>query len=310
VLGAVAGGFYYAAATDLAATMPALAFPVAPTAVVTPPVAPLAMRSFPATANPAVMLKSGQTYGPVWIDGAYRAMRHGAKLPIGDVVVDGLKVTNAVRDGIQICLASNVTIKNFSIEHGPIANTGTDLPEGIAVGGSASCGSNVTSLVIQDGRISGFRMAKEYDSLGRAIYTNGDGIATEGGTSGIIARVTSANNTDGGFDLKGSWVLNDTAAVANSRSYRFWGDITATTITSTNPGGAHVWINAKAAQTIVIDKLVARSNTTAPILRIENGFPISITIRECDLHVPAGTVFLLNAGGNKSALTLGPGCKL
>ncbi|KQM72172.1 hypothetical protein [Sphingomonas sp. Leaf20] len=75
---------------------------------------------------------------------------------------------------------------------------------------------------------------------------------------------------------------------------------------SKEPSGAHVWLNARAAQAVVIDRLIVSSRTTAPVLRIENTYAVSITVKECVIAVPAGT--LLQWGGKAARVTWGKNC--
>lgn len=118
-------------------------------------------------------------------------------------------------------------------------------------------------------------------------------------------RDVSTDNSDGGFDLKVQVRLGNLVAERNRRNYRFWNDITASTLTSKDPAGSHIWLNAKGAQNIFIDRLIVSSSTTAPVLRIENDHPVLITLKECILKVPQRT--LLQHGGKKSKVTWGKG---
>ncbi|WP_184075066.1 right-handed parallel beta-helix repeat-containing protein [Sphingomonas prati] len=273
---------------------PALPSPAAP---VTPPVNAV---SKPGVNGALIVLKgaqSGMTIGPARVTAGYRAVEAESGSSLRDSSITGLTAV-VERDGIRLRDAQRVTIENFDLRMRAELQTGGNLPEGIAI-------TSGSGIVIRNGTLSGFRMVEVPGK-----YTNGDGIATEGKSSGTITNVTSSINTDGGYDLKGTWTLDNVTAEANSRNFRFWDSITARTITSANPVQAHIWVNATGPQTIVIDKLIATSTTDAPILRVENDHPVSITIKSCVLDVPAGTEFLFNAGGNRSKFSFGPGCKL
>ncbi|HEX8485064.1 right-handed parallel beta-helix repeat-containing protein [Sphingomonas sp.] len=251
----------------------------------------------------AVKAASGKAIGPVWYDGWYRAIEGSNTAPSVGVTVRGVKITNAARDGISFCAAREVTVEDFDISHGDAFNVGADLPTGIGFGRSG-CGVSGGNITIRNGRVSGFRMGKQ-----AGVYLNGDGMAIERYTGVLITNVTAEDNADAGFDLKSTGTrLDALVARRNGRNFRFWGSGDAGTLTSEEPRSAHVWINAKSAQTWTIAKLVARSTTTAPILRIENSFPVTIIIKQCELAVPAGTPMLW--GGRKAKVTWGVGCEV
>jgi hypothetical protein len=191
--------------------------------------------------------------------------------------------------------ARDIVIRNGTMTTKGITK-GSDLPVGIDIGGT------VHDVLIEGVTATGHRMVYVPKK-----YTNGDGFSQEAQVYRVTyRRDVSTDNSDGGFDLKGQARLEDLVAERNGRNYRFWNDITATTLTSRNPSGAHVWLNAKAAQTVVIDRLVVSSNTTAPVLRIENPYPVSIVVKECVIAVPAGT--LLQWSGKAARVTWGKNC--
>jgi len=191
--------------------------------------------------------------------------------------------------------AHDIVIRNGSMTTKGMTK-GSDLPVGIDIGGT------VHDVLIEDVTATGHRMVYVPKK-----YTNGDGFSQEAQVYRVTyRRDVSTDNSDGGFDLKGHARLEDLVAERNGRNYRFWNDITASTLTSRNPSGAHVWLNAKAAQTVVIDRLVVGSTTTAPVLRIENPYPVSIVVKECVIAVPAGT--LLQWGGKAARVTWGKNC--
>lgn len=179
--------------------------------------------------------------------------------------------------------------------------SGKELPAGIEVQGSAH------DILIERVRASGFQMTEEFGK-----YTNGDGFSTEDGVSRVrFVDSEAANNSDGGFDLKGSVSLDNTISTHNGRNYRFWGDVIASKITSIDPAGAHIWISGKKPQTITINKLVVRSSTKAPIFRIEdNGSPVTISVDRCDIQVPRGTKLKWYGNSQDVNWILGQGCSL
>lgn len=245
--------------------------------------------------NGAVVLSgkvSGAKIGPVIVTRAFRAVeqRDGA---VTGLVIDGLTATDLQRDGIRIRQADGLTIANFTLRFRAAPQSGRNLPEGIAIYAGKG-------IVIRNGVIDGFRMVTK-----AGAYTNGDGIATEPGvTDALIEDVTSSNNSDGGFDLKGTVRLDRLTAIGNKRNYRFWGNITAGTLTSQDPTGASIAITR--GTVVVIDKLIVRQKTLAPILILDGG---TLTIKACDIQAPAGTK-LSKVESAGSVVTLGPGCTL
>lgn len=243
-----------------------------------------------AVLKPSVVIDNIKV-GPVKVDNAYRIFR--SDLTVTNSHFDGITGTNIKRDALYFEDLRDSTISNFDFRFRAEPQTGSQLPEGIALHG----GSNI---VIRDGYIHGFRMVP-----GKS-YTNGDGIASEGAVKGLhIERVTSEANSDGGFDLKGVVSLTDTIAIGNSRNYRFWHQVDAGTITSINPRGYHVWLGRGAV--VTIRKLIARSDNSKPVIALDG--QTTLNILECELDVPAGTMMVrVESSGNK--VTLGPGCKL
>jgi hypothetical protein len=237
------------------------------------------------------------TIGPVTIVGAKHAVYTNSDADIiRNLTVQGLTVSQAQREGVRIRgSADGVVIRDFNIGMRSEPQVSPDLPTGILF----YSGRN---LRVENGRLSGFRMASVPGQ-----YTNGDGLASENAVDGLtISDVTSDDNSDGGFDLKGRNItLANLSAARNYRSYRFWGSTNAGTLTSIDPRNAHLWAGTGA--TVVIDKLIARSTTPAVILYVDGA--VSVTIRSCELTVPAGTKFSYVAT-KTTAIALGPGCVL
>lgn len=237
---------------------------------------------------------AGSTIGPVNVRGAYSALYMDDNSEIRSLAVSNINVTQSQREGIRVRgNVDGVTICNFSIRMRAEPQSGTHLPGGIPI----YSGKNIA---ITDGAISGFKMVPVAGE-----YTNGDGISSERPVDYLtIARVTSNDNSDGGFDLKSDHTyLYDTVAERNFRNYRFWTWVTAGTIRSVNPVQAHIWVGSGAE--VVIDKLIATSVTPVYVLWLEPDAK-SVTIRSCELNVPAGTRFFKK--GSTAKLNLGPGC--
>ncbi len=217
--------------------------------------------------------------------------------------VDMATLTQAqIPDALRNCKRSGIlsTNQGGGIRNGVMTTkgitSGSDLPVGIDISGT------VHDVLIEDVTATGHRMVYVPKK-----YTNGDGFSQEAQVYRVTyRRDVSTDNSDGGFDLKGQARLEDLVAERNGRNYRFWNDITASTLISNNPSGAHVWLNAKAAQSVTIDRLMVSSTTTAPVLRIENTYPVSIVVKECVIAVPAGT--LLQWGGKAARVTWGKNC--
>jgi hypothetical protein len=234
------------------------------------------------------------TVGPVNVKGAYSAFYTDDPSEIRNIFISNINISESQREGVRLRgNVDTVTVCNFSIRMRAQPQSGTHLPGGIPV-------YNGKNILIQDGTISGFKMTPV-----EGEYTNGDGISSERPVDHLtIRRVTSTDNSDGGFDLKSDHTyLYDTVAGRNFRNYRFWTRVTAGTIRSFDPVQAHIWVGAGAE--VVIDRLVAKSSTPVYVLWLDPEAK-SVTIRSCDLDVPAGTRFFKK--GSKAQLNLGPGC--
>lgn len=237
--------------------------------------------------------------GPVQIEGAKFGVFTESGAIVRNLSIANLYATELQREGIRLRGTVNkVNIRDFNLKMRAQPQVSPDLPVGITL----YEGQNIT---ISDGVTSGFQMAYV-----PGTYTNGDGISSERLVDSLlIERVTSTDNSDAGFDLKSTnTVLNDTRAERNKRNYRFWGTVRTGTITSVDPiyssSAAHVWAGNGAE--VYIAKLVVQSSNMSPVLYLEGAK--SVTIGECVLNVPAGTVFL--KGGTGTVMNFGPGCKL
>jgi hypothetical protein len=264
------------------------AYPPEPPALVAPGV------------NGALIFKQnadGFRIGPVSVAQAYRAVETVLGTTISNGAIAGLTAQDLQRDGIRLRNAVNVTISDFDLKMRAAPQTGTHLPEGIAI----SAGQNIT---IRNGKVGGFRMASVAGK-----YTNGDGIATEGDVDGLlIENVTAYNNSDAGFDIKGrNVILRDLTAIDNNRAFRIWSpSAQATTLTAENFTGAGLWVGNNGS--IIVDRFVARSRTPSAVFRWESG--ATIVVGSCDLTGMAPGSRLTQPDGRAVRIELGPGCKL
>jgi hypothetical protein len=250
------------------------------------------------TLNSAVVRISGAVndarIGPVKIIGAYRAVDTDSGAVVRRLVIDGLVATKINRDGVRLREAYDTVIQNFEFRFRDLPQIGTQLPEGIAI----YKGSNIT---IRKGIISGFRMVTV-----PGVYTNGDGIATEGGVSGVtIQDVTSSYNSDAGFDLKGKVSVDRLTAIGNSRAFRFWHNVEAGTIKADRWTSAAVWVGKGA--TVHIKLLRATNRGSQPVIILEDY--ATLKIDQCELDVPYAKSFS-RADGSGTKVSYGPGCRL
>jgi len=229
---------------------------------------------------------------PVRIVGAYRVVETYSTGTYRNITCSGLIGEGIKREGIRLRgKVENVTIENFRLIHDDAPNVSPHLPAGIHV----ETGTNVT---IRNGVVSGYRM-----TMPKGRYINGDGIATELKTAGTITNVVSSDNSDGGFDIKGQWHLDNLTAERNGHySYRLWGQVTAGTLISINPGQGHVEIAGKTTEA-TIDKLVAVGGQPLVVFSVSGG---KVAIGSCDLSKWTGTVLVKGKG----TFTRGPTCKL
>jgi hypothetical protein len=234
-----------------------------------------------------------QVIGPWQISGWFRAVETREGTRIRNLTIQGVTATDLQRDGIRIRGdVDGVNIHDFKLQMRSEPQSSPNLPIGIAV-------QTGHGIAISDGDISGFQMIRV-----EGQYTNGDGIASERDVDGLtIKRVTSSDNSDGGFDLKSqNTVLDDLTAARNGRNYRFWGTVDAGTLTSIDPRGAHIWVHGGAR--VHIRKLIARSTTKAPLLNIDG--PSEVIIDSCELNRVPGTKLVVGGPAPK----LGQGCTI
>lgn len=213
--------------------------------------------------------------------------------PFANVTIQRVDIS-ARKRGIFIRGGSHDwVIQDFRIT-GPAINTSPgDIPVGIGMQGA-------TRITIRRGEISGFK-----SKLAGGAYQNGDLLSAERGDSFTATDLYLHDGTDGGIDTKATTVL-DRIRVANigHYSYRFWDKVTAGTLTSENPGGAHIQI-ASATARVTIDKLVV-IGPKAMIHVDSKGIGGEIDIKACDRRLATGPV--LSGFHARAKITLGKGC--
>jgi len=134
-------------------------------------------------------------------------------------------------------------------------------------------------------------------------YANADCMAAERGDSFTATDLYLHDCTDGGIDTKATTTL-DRIRVANigHYSYRFWTLVTAGTLTSENPGYAHVQLAAASAD-VHIAKLIAIGGGTLVKVDKAGG---KLVMDACDLTKWTGTTLV---AGAKASVSLGKGCR-
>ncbi|TVV73593.1 hypothetical protein [Sphingomonas solaris] len=249
---------------------------------------------------PGLVVSDVSTTGATYL---LRAYQFGDQAP--NLTIARVQMLDNGPGGILVRGASSGTISDVKIVATRPNDNCKKVPEGVALAGKAT-GDTGGPWLIERVSVTGIR------SVG-CRFLNGDGFSVERGyRDGVIRLAYAADNSDAGFDIKSpTFQLDHTVAERNRRSYKLWADQSHGTLTSINPGqpgsGAASHIQVQGARRIRIERLIARSTTTAPIFQIENAeTPADITVGACELTVPAGTKMLVG----KAVLALGPGCVL
>jgi len=187
-------------------------------------------------------------------------------------------------------------IQDFRITGSKVNTSPGDIPVGIGMGGA-------TNIVIRRGEISGFKTVL----LSTSAYANADCLSAERRDSFVASDLYLHDCTDGGIDTKATTVL-DRIRVANigHYSYRFWADVTAGTLTSENPGGAHIQL-ASATARVKIKMLIA-IGPKALVHVDTKGIGGEIDIEACDLTGWTGTA-PLSGFFSRAKVTLGKSCR-
>jgi len=124
--------------------------------------------------------------------------------------------------------------------------------------------------------------------------------------SRFALRIYAHDCTDGIVDTKATTHLDRIrAANAGHYSYRFWAVVTAGTLTSENPGGAHIQL-ASATARVKIDKLIV-IGPKAMIHVDSKGIGGEIEIGECDRRLATGPV--VSGFHTRAKIILGKGCQ-
>lgn len=251
---------------------------------------------------------SNVTIDGLKVDGSYRVIENlKTNASATNFVIRNVHAVNVRRGLLRIAGDSTGVLEDSSVVFAPEPQVMPHLPSGLQFQGTAH------DWVIRNVTVSGAQMQMPPDR-----YWNGDGVTAERDTRNFrILNVTSNDNTDAGFDIKGeNFWLDNVSASGNKRNFRFWTSMRIGTITvgeTLRRGGggstAGIWIKGNAATppTIEIEKLVVRMTKPDPIFVIEDG-PANLRIASCDIQAPPGTR-LIRAGKMGSA-DLGPGCTL
>lgn len=166
--------------------------------------------------------------------------------PFANVTIQRVDIT-ARKRGIFIRGGSHDwLIQDFRITGSGVNTSPGDIPVGIGMKGA-------TSITIRRGEISGFQTVL----ADKKKYANADCVSAERGDSFTMTDVYAHDCADGIVDTKTTTRLDHIrAANAGHYSYRFWAIVNAGTLTSENPGNAHIQIAAASAD-VTIDKLIA-----------------------------------------------------
>jgi len=222
-----------------------------------------------------------------------RSSKTSAYTPIKNVTLQRFAITSRKRGIFIRNGSSNWVVQDFRITGSGINTSPGDIPGGIVMDGA-------TNVTIRRGEISGFKT----ELADPKKYANADCIAAERGDSLTATDLYLHDCTDGGIDTKATTTL-DRIRVANigHYSYRFWAKVTAGTLTSENPGYAHVQLGAATAD-VHIAKLIAVGGSTLIKVDKVGG---KLTIDACDLTKWTGKALVTGA---KATVALGKGCTL
>jgi hypothetical protein len=199
------------------------------------------------------------------------------------------------------------------LDHGMIRiryGSHNGIIEDVLAYGSAQCDLFCVGFQLDDQAhdISYVRtQAHGFKETGRPAdkYWNGDGFSDERGNSRIrYMSCTATQCTDGGFDLKSSGVyLENCVAKENNRNFRLWNSGELHACRSEDPrhhGGtgksAHFSFHGEATK-FIIDAPVVRASeyNTAPVFLIEASVPLTLEIRNADIHAPGAPLFAIDA---------------
>jgi hypothetical protein len=211
--------------------------------------------------------------------------------PFSNVTIQRVDITARKRGIFIRGGARDWVIQDFRITGSGINTSPGDIPVGIGMQGARN-------IVIRRGEVSGFKT-----KLATKNYENADCLSNERGDSATITDVYGHDCTDGIFDLKGTTSL-DRVRGANAGHYtlRGWAKLTVGTLTSENPGYAHVQL-AAATSDIHIAKLIAIGGGN--LIKIDKAGG-KLVIDACDLDRWTGKALV---AGAKATVILGKGCE-
>jgi len=222
-----------------------------------------------------------------------RSSKTSAYTPINNVTLQRFAITSRKRGIFIRNGSSNWVVQDFRITGSGVNTSPGDIPGGIVMDGAYN-------ITIRRGEISGFKT----ELADPKKYANADCIAAERGDSFTAIDLYLHDCTDGGIDTKAMTTL-DRIRVANigHYSYRFWAKVTAGTLTSENPGYAHVQLGAASAD-VHIAKLIAIGGSN--LIKVDKAGG-KLTIDACDLDRFTGKTLV---AGAKATVMLGKGCVL
>ena len=226
-----------------------------------------------------------------------RSSKTSAYTPINNVTLQRFAITSRKRGVFIRNGSSNWLVQDFRISGSGINTSPGDIPGGIVMDAA-------TNITIRRGEISGFKT----EIADPKKYDNADCLSAERGDSFTATDLYLHDCTDGGIDTKATTTL-DRIRVANigHYSYRFWAKVTAGTLTSESPGGAHIQIAAASARVKI--KMLVAIGPKALIHVDSKGIGGEADVEACDLSGWTGTS-LTSGFAARAKITLGKGCAL
>lgn len=243
------------------------------------------------------------------IDGAVRVIDSVKGATAANMMIDGLHAINLSRGLARFRGSSSGVIQNSSARFSATPQIAPNFPIGLHFEEQAN------NWTIRNVTVAGAQMVMD-----EKAYWNGDGIATERTTHDFrFVDVTSNDNTDAGFDLKGgNSYLDRVSASGNARNYRLWTSVRAGTLNTGDTvrrGGkgptAGIWVKGSAANppVIEIETLVVRMTKPGTIFFVQQG-PAVIRVGRCDIQAPPGARLLTVVPDDQVKAEFGPGCKI
>lgn len=191
---------------------------------------------------------------PLRIDDAYRILDTAKSVDLSGAVFERIIGRNLRRDGVRIWKGDKIHFKYIEVHHTEEPSHGQHhLPEGVAIM------EGVTNVTIDELIGSGFRWSQPG-------YPNGDLLATEGGSSGIVHKMYGKDVSDAVGDFKGDWRVGLLHGVRANRTARGWRKLRIDTLISDQPRDSHLWAgdtlngkgNPRLPSEVYVDVMVAR----------------------------------------------------